>query len=764
MPEPAKGTRVARFGAFEVNFVAGELRKHGVRLKVQEQPFQVLVLLLAHPGELVTREEIQQKLWPSGTFVDFENGLNTAINRLREALGDSAENPRFVVTEPRRGYRFIAPVNGHPRSDANPRSLWGTLLVIVSRFKWSVIASLVTVAMLAIGGFFYVHRAPTLADSHSIIVADFTNTTGDPVFDGTLRQGLAVQLEQSPFLDIVSDDQIQQTLSLMEQATNVKLTSDLAKQVCLRLGAATVLDGSIANLGGEYVIGLNARDCHTGRTLAQAQSTANEKSKVLSALGKVGTQIRGRLGESLASIQEYDAPLQDVTTSSLEALQAYSLGEKARWAGDIPTALSFFNRAISLDPNFAMAYATLGVVNGDNYGEIVTAAKNIRKAYDLRSRVSEKERLFIEVAYHEYATPSMEEMLRATQVWAQTYPRDVKPHMHSGIAYMDLDRYDKALEELLEISRLSPATTAHYNLLAVVYLHLGRIREAKEVVRVGLERMPQHLGLHVRRYEIAFLEGDEAGMAEQVDYAIGKSRDEEVMFAEASYTAAFHGKRAEADMLMQRAMTSGLLAGQEQMDDFEDARIMRDAFFGKASEVKREAPAAQAADRRSGNPGGMTAIALALSGDASQARKLADDLSKKPTEAECRLHTLRAVIALNQGDPSNALAELKLAAPYVQNDNMFFDYLRGIAYLAAHQGGAAAAEFNKILAHPYLLALSDHRPMGALAHLGLARAYAMQGDTAESKVAYQDFLALWRDADPDIPILIAAKSEFAKLN
>ena len=429
MPEPAKGTRVARFGAFEVNFVAGELRKHGIRLKFQEQPFQVLVLLMERPGELVTREEIQEKLWPSGTFVDFENGLNTAINRLREALGDSAENPRFVVTEPRRGYRFIAPVNGHPRSDSNSRSLWGTLIAIVSRFKWSLIVSLVTVVMLATGGFFYVHRAPKLPGSHSIIVADFTNTTGDPVFDGTLRQGLAVQLEQSPFLDIVSDDQIQQTLSLMEQATNVKLTIDLAKQVCLRLGAAAVLDGSVANLGGEYIIGLRIRDCRTGKTIGQAQATASEKSKVLSVLGKAGTQIRGRLGESLASIQEYDAPLQDVTTSSLEALQAYSLGEKARWAGDILPAIGFFKRAISLDPNFAMAYATLGFVNGENDGEFVAAAKNTSKAYELRSRVSEKERLFIEVAYHRFAAPDRGEVLRTTQVWAQTYPRDVRPHI-----------------------------------------------------------------------------------------------------------------------------------------------------------------------------------------------------------------------------------------------------------------------------------------------------------------------------------------------
>ncbi len=755
MQEPTNGIRRARFGAFEVNFATGELRKHGVRLKIQEQPFRVLVLLLACPGELVTREEIQQKLWPSGTFVDFENGLNTAINRLRETLGDSAENPRFIVTEPRRGYRFIAPVDGRPSSEPDSRSLWGTLIVIVSRFKWSLIASLVTVAMLATGGFFYVYRAPKLAGSHSIVIADFTNTTGDPVFDGTLRQGLTVQLEQSPFLEIVSDDQIQQTLSLMEQAPNVKLTSDLAKQVCLRLGAAAMLDGSVANLGGEYVIGLNARDCHTGRTIAQAQATVNEKSNVLGQLGKAGTQIRARLGESLASIQEYDAALQDVTTSSLEALQAYSLGEKARWAGDILPAIAFFKRAISLDPNFAMAYATLGFVNGENDGEFVAAAKNTSKAYELRSRVSEKERLFIEVAYHRFAAPDRGEVLRTTQVWAQTYPRDVRPHIYASATYRDLGQFDKALAELLEVSRLSPATTAHYNLLAVAYLHLGRLREAKEVTRVGLERMPQHSGLHLRLYEIAFLEKDEAGMAEQIAYAIGRPRDEAAMLLFASRTASFYGKRAEAEMLLQRAIISAGLAGQEEMEEAEDTRVVRDALFENATEAKREG---QAALQSSGRVWIGTAIALALSGDASQARKLADGFSKQPKEAET-VHALRAGIALNEGDPLKAIDELKLAVP--NDDDMYGVYLRGIAYLAAHQGGAAAAEFNKILAHPYLV-LND--PMGALAHLGLARAYAMQGDTAEAKVAYQDFLALWKDADTDIPILIAGKAEYSKLH
>jgi eukaryotic-like serine/threonine-protein kinase len=760
--EPANGTPVARFGAFEVNFVAGELRKHGIRLKVQEQPFQVLVLLLERPGELITREEIQQKLWPSGTFVDFDNGLNTAINRLREALGDSAENPRFVVTEPRRGYRFIAPVNGHLGLKLDSRSLLEKLPVIASRFKWSVIASVVTVAMLATGGFFYAHRAPRPAGSHSIIVADFTNTTGDPVFDGTLRQGLTVQLEQSPFLEIISDDRIQQTLSLMEQAPTARLTADLAMQVCQRVGAAAVLDGSVANLGGEYIIGLRARDCQTGKTAGQTQATANEKSKVLGVLGKAGTQIRGRLGETLASIQEYDTPLEDVTTSSLEALQAYSLGVKANRAGDIPPAISFLMRAISLDPNFAMAYAMLGVVHASSGGQDTPGVRGLNKAYELRARVSEKERLQIETDYYVYVIGDLEKALRTSQEWAQTYPRDEKPHFRAAVAYDGLGQYENSLAEWLEASRLAPGTTQHYGHLAAAYLSVGRLREAKEVAHKGAERMPHFRGVHHTLYLVAFLEGDEAGMAEQIAWAEGNPRFEEWMLGLESDTAAFFGKVAEADKLMQHAMISAELAGEKGMAaGIETKKALRAALFGNTPEVKR---AARASMQRSGGVEVPVAIALALSGDASQARRLADDFAKHPTEDTlmefCGLPKIRASIALSRGDPRKAIAELEPTTAYERTD-MFIVYLRGIAYLAAHQGSAAAVEFDKILARPYLV-LND--TIGALAHLGLARANALQGNNEASRKAYQDYFNLWRDADPDIPILIAAKSEFAKLH
>ena len=351
MQEPAKGTQLARFGAFEVNFAAGELRKHGIRLKVQEQPFKVLVLLLARPGELVTREAIQQKLWPSGTFVDFENGLNTAINRLREALGDSAENPRFIVTEPRRGYRFIAPVDGRSRLD-DSRSVLEKLLLLGSSFKRSLMALMVTAAALAAVGIFYIHRAPKLAGSHSIIVADFANTTGDPVFDGTLRQGLAVQLEQSPFLKLVSDQRIQQTLRSMGQPADARLTPEISMDLCQRTESDAVLNGSIAQIGTRYLLTVKAVNCASGESMASTEAQASDKNHVLDALGETASQIRNKLGESLNSVQKYATPLAEATTPSLEALKAYSLARKTQFAKGDTAALPVYKRVSRTGPEF----------------------------------------------------------------------------------------------------------------------------------------------------------------------------------------------------------------------------------------------------------------------------------------------------------------------------------------------------------------------------------------------------------------------------
>ena len=470
MGNTAESRHCFRFGEFELDPDLRQLRINGRVIVLQEQAFQILSALLASPGQLVTRKELTEQLWPEGTFVDFEHSLNTAVNRLREVLEDSAEHPRFIETMPRRGYRFIAPVTsteaaavapGIPARASDPRKTREGNSEAVARAPVPflknrnlkiavVVASALLIVILAAGVTFYLRPTPKLTEKDSIVLADFTNTTGDPVFDVTLWQGLAVQLEQSPFLDVVSDEQIAETLRLMAQPANAKLTRQLAEEVCQRDDSVAVLEGSIANLEGEYVIGLSAVDCHKGRTLAQTQVVAGSKRQVLHALGIAATEIRTKLGESLTSVQTFDTPLEQATTPSLEALQAYSLGRHILQArGENATAIPLFQRAIQLDPDFAMAYSSLGITYM-NLGESLLAAENARKAYDLRERVSTREKFYIETHYYDVATGDLEKARRVYEIWEHTYPRDFLPLTNLGGIYTQLGQYDRGLAEDLE--------------------------------------------------------------------------------------------------------------------------------------------------------------------------------------------------------------------------------------------------------------------------------------------------------------------------
>src|SRR6266849_3619089 len=374
MAAETQSPTILRFGVFEVDVRAGEVRKQGVRIKLQEQPFHVLTVLLQRPGEVVTREELRNQNWPPDTFVDFDNSLNTAINKLREVLGDSADNPRFIETLPRRGYRFLAPVSSDQRKRS--RSIAA---------KWVGAGATTVVVVVAVaGGLFWRSRQPRrLTDKDTIVLADFTNTTGDSVFDGTLREGLSVQLEQSPFLSLVSEEGIHQTLRMMGQPLNARLAPEISREVCQRTNSTAVLDGSIALIGTRYDLILKAVNCTNGDLLASTEAQASDKSRVLDALNTAASEMRTKLGESLSTVQKYNIPLEQATTPSLEALQAYSLGSKADAAGDIAAGLAFFERATQIDANFAMAY--LGIAGDSEPG---LALENARKAFALRDRVS----------------------------------------------------------------------------------------------------------------------------------------------------------------------------------------------------------------------------------------------------------------------------------------------------------------------------------------------------------------------------------------
>ena len=764
-PVPAR----IHFDAFELDAASGELRKAGILLKLRPQPFRVLLLLIEQAGQVVSREEIQRCLWADSTFVDFEHGINFSINQIRSALADSAENPRYVETIPRRGYRFIGAVQEPPagsitvlerapepeRERAAPR-------------HWLAIASLVTVvvATFVAGVYLHFHHASVLTEKDTIVLADFRNTTGDGVLDDTLRQGLAVQLEQSPFLNLISDERIQHTLSLMGQPSNARLTPTIAHDLCRRTNSAAVIDGSISRLGNEYVIGLDAVSCGTGQSLAREQVQLARKEDVLNSLSHASTSLRKKLGESLSSIQKFDMPLEEVSTSSLEALQAYSLGWKALYkTEDFDNARSLFQRAIRLDPNFAMAHAGLGwsLLPGD------AGQEETKKAYELRQRVSERERFYIEYHYYATITGNLDKLREISELWVLTFPRDALARSTLGASYLNLGQDNKSVRELSEAIALDPTDPASYGKLVVAYQRLNRLAEARATINMAQEKAHYPLYWHLPLYYLAFLESDEAGMAQEIAESSGKEPWEGILLQfGASHTAAYRGKLRKARELSRQAMASAGSPGSGVRSQADTA--ITEALFGNVKEAQRQAREALSAVKRQdfqwpkAEALGFAGEALALSGNSSQAQLVAADLNKRFPEdtivQQIFLPLIRAQIALNNHDPSTAIQVLRTSVAYELGSALYPAYVRGLAYLAANQGVEAGVEFQKILDHRGVV-VND--PIGALAHLGLARAYALRGDTAKAKAAYQDFLTLWKDADPDIPILIAAKSEYAKL-
>ena len=643
------------------------------------------------------------------------------------------------------------------------------------RKLWKVIVPAVVAALaFSVAGYFYLHRAAKLTDKDTIILADFTNTTGDSVFDGTLRQGMAVQLEQSPFLSLVSEQSILHTLSLMGQSADARLTPEIAREVCERTASAAVLDGSIASLGNQYVLGLRAKNCRTGDILDEEQVQVARKEDILNALTQIASKFRTRVGESLVTVEKHDTPLAEATTPSLEALKAYSMGWKvvASQAGD--AAVPFFKHAVEIDPQFAAAYASLGLMYG-SMGETEVGTENARKAYELRDRASDKERFFITAYYDGRATGNQKKAQQTCEEWAQAYPRESMPHSFlAGFIYPVLGEYEKAAEEAQKAIELAPDFGVGYALLGFNSLSLDHLGEAENAARRASERKIEIPLLALLRYDVAFLKGDSGGMQREVALARGKSGAEELISDHQAFALAYTGQLQEAGKMLRRARDLEQQAGhREKAALFETRAALWEAFYGNAPAAEPAALAALAIAKNREVEFGA-AVALAVAGDSSQAQTLTNDLENSfPEDTSVKfnyLPTVRAFLALNHGDPAKAIELLQVAVPYElgqprSSQTGFFGalypiYARGQAYLAAHQGAEATREFQKILDHPGIM-VGD--PIGVLAHLQLGRAYAMQGDDAKAKAVYQDFLTLWKDADLDIPILKQAKAEYAKL-
>ena len=697
-----------------------------------------------------------------------EEIINKALEKDRKLRYQNAAEIRTDLQRLKRDTESGGAVAAKAQAESKPASK-------STRFRWAAVTSAtILVIGLAVGGWlFFFRKAHALTDKDTIVLADFTNTTGDTVFDGTLRQGLSVQLEQSPFLSIISEQRIQQTLEMMGQKPDVKLTPEIAREICQRTGSAAVLDGSIAQIGTPYLLTLKAVNCASGESLASTEAEASDKSQVLNALGKAASGIRNKLGESLTTVRKFDTPLEQATTPSLEALKAFSSGRKVQSTEGDAAAIPFFKHAIELDPEFALAYAWLGLMYVD-IGESKIASDYNRKAYELRDRTSEAEKYFITARFDKGVTGNMEKAEQTCKLWIQAYPRSDMPQTTlSGAIYPAVGQYEKGVEAGREAVRLKPDFFASYTLLMFDYIALNRLGEAKATYGQALERKLTNPYFRLPLYQIAFLQNDSAGMAEQVAQSAGTPGVEDTLLANEADTVAFSGRLRNARELSDRAVGSAVRAGEmEAAATYSALAGLREALFGNSDEARRRATLAL--ERSAGRDVQYgAALALTYARDDGRAQMLTDDLGKRLPEDTLvwfnYVPTLRAKLVLNKGNPTEAIESLRAAAQYELGQTtgskvgwtaLYPVFVRGEAYLAEHQSSEAIAEFEKILNHRGTVV---NEPIGALAHLQIGRAYAMQGDTAKAKAAYQDFLTLWKDADPDIPILIAAKTEYAKL-
>ena len=606
-----------------------------------------------------------------------------------------------------------------------------------------------------------------MGETDWVLISDFVNTTGDPVFDGALKQAIAIQLAQSPFLNILSDAKVSATLRLMTKPYDTKLTPDFARDLCQRAGAKAFVTGSISSLGRQYVIGLNAVNCQTGDPIAQEQATAENKERVLKALDAAATMLRQRLGESLATIQKFDVPIEEATTPSLEALEALSMGRKVQQQKGNAAAIPFFIRAIELDPNFAAAHAALGT-SYSNLREPALASENLRRAYELRGKVSQREKFQFSAYYYHLVTGELEKANDTYELWAQVYPRDNVPWSNLGVTYGYLGQYDKAIAEIQQALRLNPGSAVGYTNLISHYAAVNRLDDATATYQQALARTLDNPYLHLNRFGVAFLQGDAAEMRQQLAWAAGKPQAENLLLSAQSDTEAYYGRLDKAREFSRRASESAQRGDQkETAAEWLVNEALRESEFGNSIRAREQVHAALAVSKND-ELQILGALALARAGEPTAAQQITDDLAKRyPLDTATNrywLPSIRAAIAISTHRPAAAIDVLQAAtSPYELGNPLpqaeigaflYPIYLRGESCLQLRRSHEARAEFQKFLDHR---GITVNCPLGALALLGLARAYANIGDLDKSRAEYREFLTLWQDADSDIPVLKQAK-------
>jgi eukaryotic-like serine/threonine-protein kinase len=768
---------IYRFARFEVDDREFRLSEDGKPVQLEPKVLRLLVFLIENRNRLVRKQELLDRIWPDAMVT--ENALTRAIGLLRKALNDDARIPHYLETIPTAGYRFIANVtaeDGEPTNEPiepglRPAATEDQQEGSRRSRRWVFYSAAVLIAAAIAGSWLHFHHAgKVLTERDTVVLADFENSTGDPVFDETLRRGLAVQLEQSPYLSLIADDRIQEVLKEMARPVDTRLTPAIAQEICVRTASAAVLDGSIAPLGSQYVLGLRARDCQTGKVLAEEQVQAARKEDVLHALDQIAGKFRTQVGESLPSVEKYDTPLEEATTASLEALKAYSVGVNRLNSGANTEALSFFSRALELDPNFAAAYEEMCWAYV-NQREPELAAESIRKAYPLREKVNEQERLVIEAEYYWYATGELEKAAAAIEIRSQTYPRDSSPHVVLAVLYGRLGNLEKAEKEAREALRTLPNEATAYQILGADLVNLNRLDEAGAIYKLSDTRNLSYAGRPRSLYFLAFLKGDQVGMAKVVSLVAGKSGQEDAVLGAEADTEAWYGKVKAARALARRA--TDLALNREATETAAGYQVEEAPFEAAAGDSPQARADAEAAIKLAPNRDVrlIAALALAQAGETDSAEKLANELDKAfPLDTLVQrywLPTIRAAIALQRRDASRAVELLRVAGPLdlagasnVMTPSLLPVYVRGEAYLMLHDGDRAVAEFQKYIDHRGIVRNS---PFGMLARLGLARAYAIEGNTMKARIAYQDFLTAWKDGDLETPILQQAKAEFAKL-
>ena len=786
-PEQAKGTHVDErtdlwsLGAVLYEMVTGHVPFAG------ETPTETISLILQRDPAPLTRyanevpDELERIVTKALTK-DREERYQTAkdllidLRHLKRKLEVDAEIDRTVPPELRAAVATHSEATVGTASGAVATATAGaphaasSAEYIVSEIRRhkkgvGVLAAAVIVAIaFAAFFFFFSRRTPALTEKDTVLLADFVNTTGEPVFDGTLKQALAVQLGQSPFLNIFPDERVNETLRFMGRSPNERITKDVAKEICARQGIKAMIVGSIAGLGSHYVITLEANNALAGDSIAREQAEADSKEQVLKALGKAASQLREKLGESLSSVKKFDAPIEQATTSSLEALKAFSQGNQQRVQGNQLEAIPFYKRAIELDPNFALAYARLAVIF-NNFFQTELATQYAQRAYDLRDRVSERERFYISEKYVTYVTGDRDEVINILKAWAQSYPNDYIPHNNLSVNYSLTGQYEEALKEAREAVRLSPNNATAQGNVVETFIRLNRFDEARQVLDQTVGQNPNRALYHFYSYQLAFLRGDQATMKADDDW-FGKQAPSPDAFDMQASAAAFYGQwRRSLDFT--RRSTELHLSQDRKENAAQNETLVGffDAVMGRCQPAKEDVARGLGLSRAKL---GLTTAALALAycNESGQAQTLIDELQKRfpkdtPTNAVL-IPMIRAAMEMNRGNSTQAIQALQPAMRFELGNipGLWLTHLRGQIYLRQKAGAEAAAEFQKILDHR---GVEPASPLYPLAHVGLARAATLMGDTARARKEYQDFLALWKDADSDLPILVEARKEYEQL-